>query len=480
MLSTRNPLLIFLTIWGTIFSCGNMFCQEDEGFLDTLDYLPLYYKGALDNNLMVAASRGYEGEIERLIKKGANINAETYEGATPLVFAVANDQLLAVKKLLTYNPELNYRTSNNETPLIIAVKNQNVEIAEVLIREGADIDLANYDGITALHYAALNGSFKIVDFLLYYEADCNIKTNDGTTPLMVSILAGYNDIADLLVQNGANLEARDKNGFTPFLIASQVGDTLLMNMLLKDGVNIYERNNSNYNALDLAIETNQKSAVKLLLEKGDKWGTEGNETINPYRLATALGRKDIIEMLENKNIVSQKRVRIEEISVSGAVLFNTRDYFTEVGLSFREPVLDAGILVLFDIKPDYTRILMKTGENTYYQYYDKSSMISGGVFKNFTISERANGSRFAVSTSLLAGYKFGNKFKGTNTAPESKLKVIPAAGLMFQKKGLTLRAEIEYLNSDFYRIGPLWFRTGFSYNTFISKIRIPVKTIKWD
>ena len=33
---------------------------------------------------MVAASKGYDQEIERLISKGADINAETEEGATPL------------------------------------------------------------------------------------------------------------------------------------------------------------------------------------------------------------------------------------------------------------------------------------------------------------------------------------------------------------------------------------------------------------
>ena len=67
---------------------------------DTIEYIPAWYYGALDYNLMIAASKGLTTEIDRLIELGANINSYTDEGATPLIFAVDNNQLEAVKKLL--------------------------------------------------------------------------------------------------------------------------------------------------------------------------------------------------------------------------------------------------------------------------------------------------------------------------------------------------------------------------------------------
>jgi len=478
MLSTKT-LLIRILIPVFVFISEGISLSQITVIMDTSDYLPLYYNGAIDNNLMVAASKGYDSEIIRLLNKGADIDAETYEGATPLVFAVANNHYSSVQTLLSFNPDVNKMTSNNETPLIISVRNQNNQIAELLIRGGADIDLADRHGATPLHYAILDGSFDVVDLLLYYDGDCNKKANDGTTPLMAAIWAGYPDIADLLIQNGANLEARDLDGFTPFLIAAQNGDTLIMNLLLKDGVDLYEKNNYNYNALAIAIESNQEAVVEFLLEKGDNWSSPENEGFNPYRIASSFGRKNIIELLEKNNIPGKQKLRIDEISVSASAKFNFRDYFTGLSLSFREPLLNAGFLTGFDIKPVYTRVLLKEAENTYYQYYDKSALIYAGIFKDFIIAEYASSLKLSVSTSFLTGYSFSSKFRGTNTSPENKIKIMPSAGFKLQKKSFTFKTDLEYMNSGFYHIGPVWIRVGISYNYYLSKVRSPGKTIKW-
>ena len=43
-------------------------------------------------NLMIAAAKGYPSEVERLIKKGADINAKTDLGVTPLILAVVSNK----------------------------------------------------------------------------------------------------------------------------------------------------------------------------------------------------------------------------------------------------------------------------------------------------------------------------------------------------------------------------------------------------
>jgi ankyrin repeat protein len=135
--------------------------------IDTSGYLPLFYDNALDYNLMIAASVGFSTEVERLIHKGADIEAETSEGATPLVIAVSANRLNAVKTLLNYNADPNKITAAMESPLLISVKNNNVDISEALIRDGADIDFQDKHGVTPLNYASLYGYFYIVDLLIY-------------------------------------------------------------------------------------------------------------------------------------------------------------------------------------------------------------------------------------------------------------------------------------------------------------------------
>ena len=479
MLSTRyliSQVLIFIAV--SIYQ-GEIFAQEEVA-VDTSSYLPYYYDGALEFNLMFAASQGYDSEVERLLKKGADIDGESEEGATPLVFAVANNHLSTVRILLNHSPDINKKTSSSETPLIISVKNQYAEITEALIRAGADVDLADKNDATPLHFAALYGGLSVADLLLYYEADCNKKAIDGTTPLMAAIWSGYQDVADLLIQNGANMEAKDKDGFTPFLISAQNGDTLMMNLLLKQGVDLYEKNIYNYNALAITIEANQKPAFELLLSKGDKWTTIDKEAVNPYRVASAFGRSEMIRILEKNNISGRQGLKIDEISFDISTRFNIRDFYTGAGVTFKEPTINAGFIIGSDIKPVSTRILMKTGENAYYQYFDKSSLVYAGIFKDFTLAEYKSGFKIAVSALFSAGYTLGNKFKGTEIAPGNKLRMIPAATFKFQKNHLIFTSGLEYTKTPFYKIGPLWLRFGFAYNFFLSNTRSPVKIIRWN
>jgi ankyrin repeat protein len=131
----------------------NLNAQTEE--IDTSGYIPFFYDGSLDYNLLIAASKGYDNEVNRLISKGADVFYETLEGATALIYAIANGHLSTVKTLISNSADVNHITLSSETPLLVAVKNQNVEISEALIRSGAHIDFQDNNGATALHFAAI-------------------------------------------------------------------------------------------------------------------------------------------------------------------------------------------------------------------------------------------------------------------------------------------------------------------------------------
>ena len=488
MCAVRLSILRFFLFVTILGYSGIMYGQRPvldsararETIIDTSDYISSYYKEAPHYNLMIAASRGYASEIERLMGKGADINAETYEGATPLIFAVTNNNISAVKTLLNYNPDLNKITSSYETPLLIAVKNRNFEITEALIRAGADLDYTDKHGATILHHASLNGYLDIVDLLLYYSASIDEKSAEGTTPLLASIWAGHQDIADLLIQNGANMEARDYDGFTPFLMAAFFGDTLMMDLLFKKGVNIYATNNSNHNALTLSILADHSGATAFLLRIGDKWTNSGTDVINPYTVATKYRRKDIINILEKNYIPGQVKYKIDQVDISVSSRLSLNDFYSGISLSFKEPYLNGGFIAGFDMKLWYTRVLVKDSEQLFYQYMDKGSIAYVGLFKDFSLTDNAFKGNFEFSTSLSTGYAFGNKLKGTRITPDNKFKVIPAISLKWAKKNLSLLMGVEYIKTEYYHVGPVWFRIGCSYNHFFDNVSAKKKTIKWD
>jgi ankyrin repeat protein len=452
---------------------------------DTLDYyIPNNYPGALNYNLMIAASKGYTNDIKRLISKGADMSAETSQGVTPLIFAVSNNQTNAVKELIAdgsdeNKSDVNKRTSQNETPLLIAVKNQNPEIAEVLIRAGADIDATDGYNATPLHYASAYGYLDIVDLLLYYSASIDNKTSEGYTPLLASIWAGNADISDLLIQNGADTEARDNDGFTPFLMAAYNGDTLIMDLLHNKGVNIYATNLAHNNALSLSIMSDKNEAVKYLLKISDKWKSQGNKISDPYMVAVKYRRKDILHTLQEQKFPGKITYGIDQIDIMISGRFSAHDMFTGASLSFKEPYLNAGIIIGCDTKLWYSRVLLKQSEHVYYQYMSKGSVAYAGLFKDFALTNYAFKGNFVLSTSLSAGYAYGTELKGTLNVLQNQFKIIPSISLKWAKKDFAIALGADYMKSEFYRVGPVWIRLGAIYNLYFDDVRSKGKTLKW-
>jgi ankyrin repeat protein len=417
--------------------------------------------------------------IEWLMKHGADIDTKTFGHSTPILFAVANGEKEAVRSLLKYDPDLDFLSSYNESPLIVAVKDEDLDMAEMLLRDSADVNLKDGRGYAALHFAAVYGSFYMVDMLLYYEADVNIMSNDGNTPLMISVSAGYADITDLLLQNRAHVYDADKDGFTPLMIAAQNGDTLIMDMLLRRGANIHSRNKYRYSALDLAIRFDRQDAVRFLLKKWKNLPSSEIESLNPYTIATTYRRQEIADILRENNITEIKRKGFDQISVGSSVKACFHDLYLGFSIAAREPNHGLGIFGGFDLKPGYSRVLVKESDNLFYQYMDKSYISYAGILKDFNLNRNAFYGNWYFTASIAAGYNFGNKFKGTEISPESRLRLIPSAGFWYNKDSFNFQIGLEYTNTGFYRLGPVWLRTGISYNLFFNNIRAPGKVIKW-
>lgn len=446
--------------------------------IDTSDYLPYIYRDALEYNLIIASSRGYASEIDRLLNKGADVNVQTSEGATPLVFAVASGKPEAVDAVLAHNPEIDKITASNETPLLLAVKNDFLLIAEKLIRAGSEIEFKDQYGATALHYASLFGFTDLADMLLYYDANINNETNDGSSPLLASVWAGNVLVSDLLLQNGALMEKKDNEGFTPFLLASYFGDTVMMDLLYEHGADIFSRTNKGYNALSLAIISQNTAAVEYLLKIEKNWSGPEKSITDPYAVAAKYRSKEVIEVLRRNNIPGNLKYEIDQVAFSATQRLS-KDNYSGLSLTFREPYLNIGIIAGFDTKIWYTRVFMKENTNMYTQYLSKGSMVYAGVVKDFILKSSPNKLTTSFSAALLGGYSFGNQLKGSVRIPENEFKVIPAASFRWTYQHLTINAGIEYARSDFYKSGPIWFRVGLGYVYYFDDIRNRIRLPKW-
>jgi ankyrin repeat protein len=480
MLSVKQNIagLVFVILL-FLFS-GQIKAQVPElvnGYYDTTYYLPAFYKDALNYNLMIASSKGYLSEIRRLAAKGADVNGESEKRVTPIFFAVYNNQLNAAKILISLKADVNSSTTDSETPLLAACKYDYEEIAESLIRAGANVDYDDRFGATPIHYASVYGYLALVDMLIYYDANPDRTTYDGTTPLMAAIWAGNEDVADLLIQNGAKTDIADNEGDTPFLMATINGDTLIMNLLIKTGADIYAVNNSGHNALTLSIMLGNTAVSEYLLKKGDKWTT--SKAIDPYKVATKYSRKEVLPVLRKSNVPGNIKPAIDQIAITISEKIATRDIYTGINLTLKEPYLNAGFTFGLDTKLYDTRVMLKQSDNFYYQYWEKSTLIYGGIFKEIKLTDNSFRGNSSISASLCAGYSFTHYLKGTSMVPPDRFKLIPALTFKKNWNQLSVNVGFEYCKSEYYKVGPVWLRAGLSFTTFFENIRIDAKTLKW-
>eukprot|EP00300_Choanocystis_sp_HF-7_P016017 c19268_g1_i2.p1 GENE.c19268_g1_i2~~c19268_g1_i2.p1 ORF type:complete len:183 (+),score=30.05 c19268_g1_i2:159-707(+) len=116
-----------------------------------------------------------------LIQHGANVNAVSQEGVTPIFRALAFEANEVVRVLLQHGVQLN-PGSFEVTPLHLAVENGSDSMVEMLLEHGALIDAPDPDGRTPLHVAAEAGHAGIVVLLLEHGAHLSPRNHMGETP----------------------------------------------------------------------------------------------------------------------------------------------------------------------------------------------------------------------------------------------------------------------------------------------------------
>ena len=131
-----------------------------------------------------------------------------------LLQALWNEDIGRMKDLLEKGADPNAQTSDGTTPLLIAAKKGNTEIIKILVENGAKVDGRDKNGLTPLMSAASAGKARNVQVLIAAAADLNAKDNKGITALMWATLKGFADIVEILLSNGADVNAKTAEGLT--------------------------------------------------------------------------------------------------------------------------------------------------------------------------------------------------------------------------------------------------------------------------
>ncbi|MFM2312401.1 MAG: hypothetical protein RLZZ04_1677 [Cyanobacteriota bacterium] len=202
-----------------------------------------------------------------------------------LAEAVANNDLLLVKKLLDQGVDPNVRlVGQANEPLIFLTFSK--EWFTLPLEKTGDRPTTSYK-ITA--------KSKCLSLLLKYGADPNVRDSQGRSVLDIAILWCLTDTVKLLLLNGADPNFRAKNGKTPLMKAAILGlqdarpmqDKLqIMMHLLDSGAEIDAQTPEGKTALMYAVGNSRLEVVELLVSSGasllirDHQGNRARDIIN--------------------------------------------------------------------------------------------------------------------------------------------------------------------------------------------------------
>ena len=159
-----------------------------------------------------------------------------------------------------------------------------------------------------------------------------------------------------------------------------------------------------------------------------------------------------------------------------------------LNVKFLEPVTHLGLNLGFDTKMckskvlEYREYMDDFGDlnKGYYQFYEKSSIVYGGVSKDFYLTNRLEKSNLVLTTDLNLGYYIRHRDVAREIDQDKSLHLIPSIGLKIDSPKVDWFANVEYMRTNYLHVGPLWYRIGFSYSFFFDKNdNATLKNIKW-
>lgn len=168
--------------------------------------LAVLVSAAGDPRLSEAAMQGSKEAVRTLLKQRVDVDASQGDGTTALHWAAFRDDLDMAKMLIAAGANVKAETREGAiTPLFMACTNGNAAMIDLLLKSGADANSVKANGTTALMTASASGSADAVKVLVDHGADVNAKeTVHGQTALMFASALNRDAVVKVLLAHKAD------------------------------------------------------------------------------------------------------------------------------------------------------------------------------------------------------------------------------------------------------------------------------------
>lgn len=455
-----NRYLVIIMMMSPLTMMGQTGSLTDEG---------LNYK------LLLAAEADSAREVRALLDEGADVNAKTWNGITPLMYAAQNGNLEMVKLLIDRGADVNALPDNHFSALLTAVVAGHIYVADTLILNGADVNTSNAAGVTALMYAAAYGDLQMADMLIYYEADVSETDDQGYNALMFSAIYDHPATAGLLLDAGARINESNDEGYTPLFCAVQLKNLPMADFLIGKGADVNQAANNGLTPLAIGIIRGDEGIMNLLLENGaNTGGTVRGQTY--LDLAGKYGTKGMADIMRQRDVERGTFPHFDRIIIMAGQQFNTDDYFAGLGIGMKESWHHFSFTTAFLIRPWTRKLKVAGGNDTYYQYWENRSLITFGIAKDWIVKRIAFDQSWGITAAAEGVYSFGG-YRGSNQNAEDFFNIMPGAGIFYNNGIFRIEVNYKYFNIKNQWIANHWLNMGVGVNLGTGSRRIRLKEI---
>lgn len=240
---------------------------------DDSGYTPLHDATAdLRGNAFAVLKRGYETTPEQatapvaiMLDAGADVNARTALGFTPLHMAALYAPTAVADLLITHGADIHATAAEGETPLHFAAMAGNTELARKLLQNGTNVNAREADGMSPLCRAAYyTNSPDMLKLLVDSGAEpCPRVGENGVTPLHFAAMGGHDGNLRFLLKLGLDVNLCTKAGDTPLLRALSFGHIACIHTLLAAGATTEVNNDGGALFCHMALNSGDSSIIEL-------------------------------------------------------------------------------------------------------------------------------------------------------------------------------------------------------------------------
>jgi len=182
-----------------------------ERLLETTDIDALDIE--TDETLLEYACNTGNAQLAKLCyRRGANLNARTKKGDTPLNIVTGNRRYDLMEFLHMYGVKVSSTDAKGRTALHIAAAKNDIDAACRLVEWGIDVNLRDKTRMTPLHHASAGGHQAVTMLLLEVGAEMNAKDRKEYTAVAWAEANNHFNLMDRLVQLGGKGHGLSKGG----------------------------------------------------------------------------------------------------------------------------------------------------------------------------------------------------------------------------------------------------------------------------